>query len=96
MQADNLLLSLGLGAGLGILYIAASFLSNRQALKSRQRFMLIVVTAMLARILLALILLIGIVLLLPVSPNAFLGSFFVLFVVGLILEVWFLHEHKSA
>lgn len=96
MQADPLWLSMGLGAGLGMVYIAASYLSNRHALKSRQRFMLVVVTTMLIRLLLALVILIGILLLLPVSPTAFLGSFFVVFVVGLILEIWFLHRNTPA
>lgn len=96
MPADEMLLSLGLGAGLGVAYIVASYFSNRRALKSKDRFMAIVVTTMLIRILLALIILIGITLLLPVSPTAFLGSFFVVFVIGLILEVWFLHEQTLA
>lgn len=95
MEADEWWLSIGLGAGLGILYIAASFVSNRRAQKSEQRFMLIVVGTMFMRVLLALILLIGILLLLPVSPTAFLGSFFVIFVIGLILEVWVLHQGRS-
>lgn len=92
MQAENVWLGVVLGTSLGILYIAASFVSNRHALKSEDRFLFIVVTTMLLRILLAMILLIGIMLLLPVSPTAVLGSFFVVFIIGLMFEVWFLHQ----
>lgn len=92
MQADEIWLSIGLGAGLGVAYLAASFVSNKRALRSGQRFMVIVVTSMLIRMLIALICLIGIVLLLPVAPTALLGSFFVMFIVGLCAEVWLLHQ----
>lgn len=96
MQPEDFWLSLVLGTSLGILYLAASFVSNRQALKSADRFMIIVVTTMLIRISLALVFLIGIMLTLPVASMAFLGSFFVVFVMGLVLEVWFLHRNTSA
>lgn len=96
MQPDDVWLSLVLGTSLGILYIAASFVSNRYALKSADRFMIIVVTTMLIRISLALVVLIGILLTLPVASMAFLGSFFVVFVIGLVLEVRFLHRNTSA
>lgn len=92
MQAGELWLSIGLGAGLGVLYVAASFVSNKRALRSEQRFMVIVVASMLIRILVALVCLIGMVLLLPVAPTALLGSFFVMFIVGLAIEVWLLHD----
>ncbi len=94
MQPENLWLSFALGAALGTLYIVASYVSNRRALRSANRFMSIVVTTMLIRILLALIVLVGAMLLLPVSPTAFLGSFFVMFIIGLILEVVFLHQNS--
>lgn len=93
MQPENVWLSFALGAILGLLYIVASFVSNRHALRSADRFMIIVVTTMLIRIVLALVALIGIMLLLPVSPAAFMGSFFVIFVIGLILEMLFLHRN---
>lgn len=96
MQPEDFWLSLVLGTSLGILYLAASFVSNRHALKSADRFMIIVVTTMLIRISLALVFLIGIMLTLPVASMAFLGSFFVVFVMGLVLEVWFLHRNTSA
>lgn len=58
--------------------------------------MVVVVASMIARIFVALIFLIGILLLLPVSATAFLGSFFVMFIIGLIAEVLILHRRAAA
>lgn len=85
-------LSIGIGAGLGIAYVTASLISNKRALRSKDRFMIVFATAMIIRIIIALALLVGIMLLLPVVPTAFLGSFFLMFVIGLVFEVYLLHK----
>ena len=58
--------------------------------------MLVVMASMIARIFVALILLIGVLLLLPVSASAVLGSFFVMFTMGLVAEVLILHRRAAA
>ncbi len=95
MLADGLWLSIGLGAALGVAYVAVSFLSNKRAMRSGRHALLIVVAAMTARILVALTVLVAVLLLLPVAPTAFLGSFFVMFILGLAVEIWFLHSREA-
>ncbi|MEX0601356.1 MAG: hypothetical protein WD423_08355 [Rhodothermales bacterium] len=74
----------------------ASYFSNRRALRSGRNALLIVVSAMMLRIVVALAALVAVMLLLPVAPTAFLGSFFVMFIVGLVLEVWVFHSREAA
>ena len=95
MESEQLWLSIGLGAAIGLAYFAASYYSNKRAMRSGRNFMLLVVSTMMLRIFIALILLIGILLTLPVSDVAFLGSFFVIFAIGLIAEVWTLHRRQK-
>lgn len=90
MESDVLWLSIGIGVLLGATYVAAGFLSNRRALRSERNTMLIVIGTMVIRIFAALVVLVVILLLLPVRPTALVGSFFVMFVVGLAVEVWIL------
>lgn len=94
MESGQIWLSIGLGAGLGIFYLLASLISSKRALRSRQGFILIVVGMMMIRLLVALVFLVGILVWLPVSDVAFLGSFFVIFVIGLVTEVWMLHKRR--
>lgn len=96
MQADGLWLSIAIGLGVGVVYVAASYISNTRALRSERRPMLIVVATMLLRIFIVLIVLVGIILLLPVTPTALMGSFFVMFIAGLGIEIWILHRRGSA
>ena len=96
MEAGQPWLGIAIGTSLGIAYVAAGFYSNKWALRNENRFMLVVVATMVARIFVALIFLIGILLLLPVSATAFLGSFFVTFIIGLIAEVLILHRRAPA
>lgn len=93
MGSEQLVLSIGLGIGLGLLYVFASYASNKRALRSG-RFTLIVVSAMMLRMFVALLFLAGILLMLPVSDVAFLGSFFVIFGIGLVAEISTLHRSK--
>lgn len=87
--------SAGLGAGLGVLYILISLLANRLALRKGQRtFMMIVLGGMIARMFAALVGVVLILLLLPVEQIVFIGSFFGVFVIGMIVEV--LHLRRGA
>ena len=94
MASEQLWLSIGLGIIIGLCYVAASYYSNQRALNS-VNFMLLVVSTMMLRMFIALILLIGIMVTLPVSDAAFLGSFFVIFVVGLAMEIRMLHQRQK-
>ena len=94
MDSEQLWLSIGLGIAIGLCYVAASYYSNQRALNSRN-FMLLVVSTMMLRMFVALILLIGILMTLPVSDIAFLGSFFVIFVLGLAMEIRMLHGRQK-
>ena len=94
MDSEQLWLSIGLGIIIGLGYVAASYYSNQRALKS-SNFMLLVVSTMMLRMFIALILLIGIMMTLPVSDVAFLGSFFVVFVFGLAAEIRMLHQRQK-
>lgn len=87
-------LDVGLGVGLGALYIAALLLTTRYAVrrKSSRRFMLIFIGGMAARAALALITIVLILLLVPVDAPRFVGSFLVVFLVGLALEVRMVHR----
>lgn len=96
MESEHLLLSIGLGIGLGMAYVLASLVSNKRALRSGGRFMLLFVSTMMLRLVVALAIIVGVSLLLPVSDVAFLGSFFVIFAIGLTLEIWTLHQGQRA
>ena len=95
MESEQLWLSIGLGVAIGLGYVAASYFSNKRAMRSGRNFMLLVVSTMMLRMFIALILLVGIVLTLPVTDVAFLGSFFVIFAIGLVAEVWALHRRQQ-
>lgn len=95
MESEQLWLSVGLGVAIGFGYVAASYLSNKRAMRSGRNFMLLVVSTMILRMFIALILLIGVMLTLPVSDSAFLGSFFMIFAIGLVAEIWALHRRQQ-
>jgi len=89
--------SAGLGVGLGLLYIMISLLANRLAMrKGRRTFMMIVVGGMVARLFTVLIAVILILLFLPVEQTIFIGSFFGVFVIGMIVEVLHLRRITTA
>ena len=90
-------LSVGLGAGLGLLYIGASVVVNRfAATRPGNSFLLIFVSGMMIRLAVALSFITVVLLLLPVTPLAFIGSFFAVFCIGLVLEVSSLHRKLVA
>ncbi len=89
--------SLGLGVGIGVLYSVASLLANRYAMRQdQQRFMLLVIGGMMARIAATLVLVALVLVLLPVQQVAFIGAFFGVFVIGLAVEVLSLHRGLQA
>lgn len=96
MHTEHILLSIGLGAGLGIVYILASYSSNKRALRSGRRFMIVLVSTMVLRLAITLVFLAGIIVLLPVTDSAFLGSFFVIFAIGLAVEIRTLHQRQNS
>lgn len=89
--------SIGLGAGIGLVYGGASYLTFRRALSaSNRRFLLFVFGGMILRMFLALGAVFLILVYYPVGETAFVGAFFVVFVVVLALDVYWLHHSRSA
>lgn len=89
-------LSVGLGCGIGVCYTVASFLINRWAARfESRRFMLFMISGMMARLALALVLVILILMRLSVDPRAFLVAFMGTFAIGLLWEVRFIHRFSQ-
>ncbi len=92
---DDVLLSVGLGASIGLLYGAASLVTARLALRQPgQRFMLVFLGGMMARLGLAIVLVLLVLLLFEVQVRAFIGTLLVVFLLGLAAEVWFVHRRR--
>ncbi len=82
---------------MGLLYTVVSLIAHRFALRQGPRtFMMIVLGGMAARMGLALIAIVLILYLLPVEQAAFVGSFFGVFIVGMIVEVLYVHRAAPA
>ena len=75
------------GLLLGVSYAVAGFVMNRRAQSSPDKFMLWVVGGMAIRMFVALALIAIVLVIAPVDRSVFLGSFLVLFVLGVILEI---------
>ncbi len=85
------------GAGMAVVYSVSAIVLGRVAMKSPGRtFMMIVMGGMVARIFVALIILTLILLFAPVNQLAFLMGFFVVFVIGLTVEIVTLHRSQKA
>lgn len=96
-MTSDVLWGLLLGVGLGALYGLSSLLAYRLALRSsRHTFLPIVVGSMLLRMFVALIVVTLILVLAPVSDIAFIGAFFLVFMLGLAAEVVMLHRRTAA
>lgn len=88
--------SVGAGCALGVLYAASSMLVTKFALRQNQRvFMIIVFGGMIGRMVVALAAIAAIVLLLPVQMIPFLGSFLVLLILGIGLEIRWLAVRRN-
>lgn len=89
-------LSMGSGAGIGVLYGLASYLGYKRALlASPRRFMLLALGGMTVRLFVAVMVITLTLVLAPVQPMPFIGSFFALFLMALVLEVLVLHRRAS-
>lgn len=90
-------MSITLGAGLGLLYGLASFLTWKWAERHRStgRYLMIFLGGMIARLFAALALVVLVVALVPVHVGFFVGAFLAVFLVGLIAEVLQMHRAGS-
>jgi hypothetical protein len=84
------------GAGLGLAYSAVSYLMVRFALRNPRLFMLVALGGMGLRIMLALSAVTLILVFAGVEPLAFVGSFFLIFIAGLAVELVVLARYQSA
>lgn len=97
MMDEPVLVGLSLGVGLALLYALASYVTHRLALHSgsRNQFLAIAFGGLLARMAFALLLVTVTLVFVPVDETAFIGSFFGVFVVTLIMEVLHFHRQTS-
>jgi len=96
-MSEGIWISALAGGGLALLYSAAALFLGRIAMRSsRQTFMMIVMGGMVARLFVAVIILTLVLLFAPVHSMAFLGGFFVVFVIGLTIEILTLHRQQQA
>lgn len=75
------------GTVLGLAYATAGYVMSRRAQASPDKFMLWVAGGMAARMFIALALIALFLAVVPVDATIFLGSFLILFVIGVILEI---------
>lgn len=84
-----------IGVGLGVMYGLSAYLASRTAMnRSHRSFMLLVLGGMMARLFLTILIITLILLLVPVNKLVFVVSFFVIFVIGLTLEIVILHRRQ--
>jgi hypothetical protein len=96
-MTDALWIGIAWGAGLALLYGAASLFTHRLALRtaSNQQFLQITIGGLLLRMTAALALVAVTVGATNIHTKAFMGSFFGVFVLTLTLEVVLLHRHAG-
>lgn len=87
-----------LGTGLGVAYGVSSLLINRWALRLEgpKKFVIASIGGVAVRMLAALGLVAFVLLLTAVHAAAFVGAFFIVFVLGLALEIAILHRTANA
>jgi hypothetical protein len=96
-MAAELWLSIGLGAGIGLLYTAASMVLHRQAARlDDRRFLLVFLGGLIARMAAALILVVLVLAFVSVRELAFIGSFLIVFMMGLAAEVLRIHRGRGS
>ena len=89
-------LGIALGGGIGLLYIAASRATRRRASRhDDERFMTVFLLGMVTRMGVALALVTVVLIAVPIHRLAFISSFLVTFVIGLIFEILELHRAGS-
>jgi len=94
---DTFILGITIGTGLALLYGVSSLVAHRFALRAndRNQFLGIVFGGLLTRMALALLSVMLVISYVSVSVTAFIGSFFGVFVVSLIIEVLYLHRQTG-
>lgn len=96
-MTDEILGSVLLGAFIGAMYVIAAYFSFRFAHgRSQKIFLMVALGGIGVRLFVAVALIALVFALSPVNQPAFLGGFFAVFVLGLILEVTFLHRSQLA
>ena len=96
-MTEEILNSVLLGASIGGVYVLIAYLSFRYALgRSHKVFLVVALGGVGARLFVASALIALVLALMAVNQPAFLGGFFAVFVIGLILEVVFLHRSQMA
>ena len=94
-MSDGIVISAFAGSALAALYSVAALGLGKIAMRSsRRNFMMIVMGGMMARLFVAIIILTLALLFAPVHKVAFLLGFFVIFVIGLTLEILTLHRQQ--
>jgi hypothetical protein len=87
-MAANLWMSLGLGTGMGLLYVLASYWSTRSAMQVSDRsFLLRYFAGMMVRMMAVLLALTLVLALVPVRQGVFVASLLFVVFLGIILEV---------
>ena len=92
---EDVLLSVGLGASIGLLYGVASLATARLAARfGDRRFMLLFLGGMMARLAVAVVLVMLVLVLVEVHALAFIGTLLFVFLLGLAAEVWIVHRWR--
>jgi hypothetical protein len=96
-MANSVWVGLGLGIGLAVIYAAASLFTHRLALRqsNQNQFLAIAFGGLLARMAFALLMVTVTLIFIPVHRTAFIGSFFGVFTITLIIEVLDLHRQTN-
>lgn len=86
------------GGGLGVAYGVASLLMNRWALRfdAHRAFMIVSLGGLVVRLLGALVVVALTLLFTSIPVTSFVGAFFIIFVLGLALEITILHRAARA
>ena len=88
-------LGVGCGAGLGVLYGLLSLATTRFARHYRDKtFVLVFFGGMIARLGLTLLTVLLILLYVQIEALVFVGSFFLVFILVLSLEIWMMHTGR--
>ena len=96
-MTNEILTGVLIGAGIGASYVLSAYIMFRFALSRGQRMFLIISLGGIGiRLLVAISAITLILVLSSVHQPAFLGGFFAVFVLGLILEVLMLHRGQQA
>ena len=96
-MADEFEFSLYLGAFIGAVYVLIAYLSFRFAIgRSQRTFLIVAIGGISVRLFIAVGAIALVLALVAVNQPAFVGGFFAVFVLGLILEVVLLHRRQVA